>query len=45
MKQLRPTLLAALTIMGFVFASVVDAKPVLDKEYKLVEPRSPSRRR
>ena len=38
MKQLRLTLLAALTLMGFVFVSAVAAKPVLDKEYKLVEP-------
>ena len=41
MKQLRLTLLVALTIMGFVFASAVVAKPVLDKEYKLIDPAQP----
>jgi thiol:disulfide interchange protein DsbA len=38
MKQLRLALLAVLTVLGFVFASTVAAKPVLDKEYKLIEP-------
>lgn len=41
MKQLRPTLLAALTILGFVLASAVAAKPVPDKEYKLIDPPQP----
>ena len=41
MKQLRPILLAALTILGFVLAAAVAAKPVLDKEYKLLEPPQP----
>ncbi|HKB82606.1 MAG TPA: thiol:disulfide interchange protein DsbA/DsbL [Burkholderiales bacterium] len=38
MKQLRPMMLAAITILGFVLASAVAAKPLLDKEYKLIEP-------
>lgn len=41
MKQLRLILLAALTILGFVLASAVAAKPVLDKEYKLIDPPQP----
>ncbi len=41
MKQLRPILLAVLTILGFVLASAVAAKPVLDKEYKLIDPPQP----
>lgn len=41
MKQLRPILLAALTILGFALASAVAAKPVLDKEYKLIDPAQP----
>ncbi len=41
MRQLRPTLIAALTILGFVLASAAAAKPVLDKEYKLIEPPQP----
>jgi thiol:disulfide interchange protein DsbA len=41
MKQLRHTLLAALTILGFVLASSVAAKAILDKEYKLVDPPQP----
>ena len=41
MKQLRPIFLAALTILGFVLASAVAAKPVLDKEYKLIDPPQP----
>jgi thiol:disulfide interchange protein DsbA len=41
MRKLRPTLLAALTILGFMLASVAAAKPVLDKEYKLIEPAVP----
>ena len=41
MKQLRPTLLAALTILGFVLASAVAANPVPDKEYKLIDPPQP----
>ena len=41
MRQLRPTLLAALTILGFVLASAAAAKPVLDKEYKLIDPPQP----
>ncbi len=41
MKQLRHTLRAALTILGIVLAASVAAKPVLDKEYKLVEPPQP----
>lgn len=38
MKQLRTTLLAGLSILGVVLASGVCAKPVLDKEYKLIDP-------
>lgn len=38
MKQLRHTMLAALTILGIVLAASVAAKPVADKEYKLVDP-------
>ncbi|HEX9450469.1 MAG TPA: thiol:disulfide interchange protein DsbA/DsbL [Burkholderiales bacterium] len=41
MRQLRPTLIAALTILGFVLASAAAAKPVLDKEYKLIDPPQP----
>lgn len=41
MKQLRPIFIAALTILGFVLASAVAAKPVLDKEYKLIDPPQP----
>ena len=41
MKQLRYTLLAALTIFGIVLAASVTAKPVADKEYKLVDPPQP----
>ena len=41
MKQLRPIFLAAVTILGFVLASAVAAKPVLDKEYKLIDPPQP----
>lgn len=41
MKQLRPTLLAALTILGFVLAAAVAANPVADKEYKLIDPPQP----
>lgn len=41
MKKLRPIFLAALTILGFVLASAVAAKPVLDKEYKLIDPPQP----
>ena len=41
MKQLRPVLLALLTILGLVLASAVAAKPVLDKEYKLIDPAQP----
>ena len=41
MKQLRLILLAGLTILGFVLASSVAAKPVLDKEYKLIVPPQP----
>ena len=41
MKQLRLILLAGLTILGFVLASTVAAKPVLDKEYKLIVPPQP----
>lgn len=41
MKQLRPILRAALTILGFVLVSAVAAKPVLDKEYKLIDPAQP----
>jgi len=41
MRQLRPTLLAVLTILGFVLASAAAAKPVLDKEYKLINPPQP----
>jgi len=41
MKQLRPILIAALTILGFVLASAVAAKPVLEKEYTLIDPAQP----
>jgi thiol:disulfide interchange protein DsbA len=41
MKKLRPTLLAALAVLGFILASGAAAKPTLDKEYKLVEPPQP----
>jgi thiol:disulfide interchange protein DsbA len=41
MKQLRNTLLAAATILGFVLAASAAAKPILDKEYKLVDPPQP----
>lgn len=41
MKQLRPIFLAALTILGFILASAVAAKPVLDTEYKLIDPPQP----
>jgi thiol:disulfide interchange protein DsbA len=41
MKQLRTLALAALTIFGFVLASAAAAKPVLDKEYKLLDPVQP----
>ena len=41
MKQLRPILIAALTILGFVLTSAAAAKPELDKEYKLVNPPQP----
>src|SRR5260221_5240283 len=41
MKQLRLILLVALTIPGFVLASAVAAKPVLDKDYKLIDPPQP----
>jgi len=41
MKQLRNTLLAAATILGFVLAASAVAKPILDKEYKLVDPPQP----
>jgi thiol:disulfide interchange protein DsbA len=41
MKQLRPVFFAALTILGFVFAPVVAAKPVVDKEYTLIKPAQP----
>jgi thiol:disulfide interchange protein DsbA len=41
MRQLRSTLLAALTILGFVLASAAAAKPMLDKEYKLIDPPQP----
>ena len=41
MKQLRTLVLAALTILGFVLASAAAAKPVLDKEYKLLDPAQP----
>ena len=41
MKQLRLLLLAATTIFGLMLASEVSAKPVLDKEYKLIDPAQP----
>ena len=41
MKQRRPILCAALAIIGFVLATTVAAKPVLDKEYKLIDPAQP----
>ena len=41
MKQLRTLVLAALTIFGFALASAAVAKPVLDKEYKLIDPAQP----
>jgi len=41
MKQLSPILRAALAILGFVLVSTVAAKPVLDKEYKLIDPAQP----
>jgi thiol:disulfide interchange protein DsbA len=41
MRQLRPVFIAALTILGFVLASAVAAKPVADKEYTLIKPAQP----
>jgi len=41
MKQIRPIFLAMLTILGLVLASAVAAKPLLDKEYKLIDPPQP----
>jgi len=41
MKRLRAIFPAALTILGFVLASAVAAKPLLDKEYKLIDPPQP----
>jgi thiol:disulfide interchange protein DsbA len=41
MKQLRPLLLAALTILGFMLASAAAGKPVPDKEYKVIDPPQP----
>jgi len=41
MKQLRALVLAALTIVGFALVSAAAAKPVLDKEYKLIDPAQP----
>jgi thiol:disulfide interchange protein DsbA len=41
MKRLRLTVLCVLTILGFVLASAASAKPVLDKEYKLIDPAQP----
>ncbi len=41
MKQLRPSLLAALTILAVVLASAVAAKPVLEREYKPIDPPQP----
>jgi len=41
MKQLRPLLFVALTIFGFVLALAAAAKPVPDKEYKLIDPPQP----
>ncbi len=38
MKQIRPLMLVALTILGIMLASAVAAKPVPDKEYKLIDP-------
>ena len=38
MKQIRPLVLAILTVLGFVLASAVAAKPVLDRDYKLIDP-------
>ena len=42
MKYFRPILLAGFTILGIVLASVAVAKPVLDKEYKLIDPPQPA---
>jgi len=41
MKVLRPLLIAVLSIMAFVLPSAVTAKPIVDKEYKLIEPPQP----
>ena len=41
MKQIRPIFLAMLTILGLALASAVAAKPLLDKEYKLIDPPQP----
>jgi thiol:disulfide interchange protein DsbA len=41
MKKLRHPLFAAFTALTLAFASAVAAKPVLDKEYKLIDPAQP----
>ena len=41
MKQLRTLMLAALTIFGFALVSAAATKPVLDKEYKVLDPAQP----
>lgn len=41
MKQLRTLMLAALTIFGCALVSAAATKPVLDKEYKVLDPAQP----
>ncbi len=41
MKQLRHLLIAIVTILGVAIVPAVAAKPVLDQEYKLVDPPQP----
>jgi protein dithiol oxidoreductase (disulfide-forming) len=41
MRKLRRAFFAVLGVWAFAFASAVAAKPVLDKDYKLIEPAQP----
>jgi len=41
MRKLRLMFFAVLGVWAFAFASAVAAKPVLDKDYKLIEPAQP----
>jgi thiol:disulfide interchange protein DsbA len=41
MKQLRPILLVVLAMFGFALVAVAAARPVPDREYKLIEPPQP----